>query len=96
MQFIGASEVSGKLAILTEFIDGGNAGQVLNKKVNDGNAVLTWLQLLLAQPQSGWKLRLRIALDAAKAIQFLHQNNVTHRDIKMENLMVRTLFTNNN
>jgi tRNA A-37 threonylcarbamoyl transferase component Bud32 len=71
VQFIGASEVSGKLAILTEFIDGGNAGQ-----------------LLLAQPQSGWKLRLRIALDAAKAIQFLHQNNVTHRDIKMENLMI--------
>jgi hypothetical protein len=31
VQFIGASEVSGKLAILTEFIDGGNAGQVVTK-----------------------------------------------------------------
>ena len=35
--------------------------------------------------------RLEIALDVAKALQYLHAEELIHRDVKMQNVLVSTL-----
>lgn len=34
------------------------------------------------------KLRIKLALDAAKGLEFLHKNSVIHRDLKCHNILV--------
>ena len=34
-------------------------------------------------------VRVKIALDAAKGLQHLHQNGIVHRDVKSSNLLVK-------
>jgi serine/threonine protein kinase len=36
-----------------------------------------------------WHLRLRMAMEGAKAMVFLHENHIIHRDLKTANMMVR-------
>jgi tRNA A-37 threonylcarbamoyl transferase component Bud32 len=73
VQFVGASKVRGKLAIVTEFIELGN------------------LTRLMDTCQLSYLIKLKIAVDAAKAVNFLHQNKILHRDLKPDNLLVVSL-----
>ncbi|EAL51187.1 tyrosine kinase, putative [Entamoeba histolytica HM-1:IMSS] len=39
--------------------------------------------------------RIKFIIDAAKGIQYLHNNGILHRDIKPENILIMSLDTNN-
>jgi len=45
----------------------------------------------MATCQLSYLVKLKIALDAAKAVNFLHQNKILHRDLKPDNLLVVSL-----
>ncbi|CAN0193091.1 unnamed protein product, partial [Ectocarpus fasciculatus] len=46
------------------------------------------LALLLSERQVGWKLRVSILMDAARALDFLHRKSLIHRDIKSPNILL--------
>lgn len=42
----------------------------------------------VALGQVGWKLRVSILMDAARALEFLHSKSLIHRDIKSPNILL--------
>ena len=76
--FIGAVFTRGHLALVTEFVPLGSVKS-----------------LLLAQNRKihSPRIKFRIVHDTACALNFLHQNNILHRDIKTGNILVCSLST---
>ncbi|KAK8461886.1 hypothetical protein SEVIR_1G110025v4 [Setaria viridis] len=72
VQFIGASTRQPNLYIVTDFMSGGSVYDYLHKK------------------NSAFKLPeiLRVATDISKGMNYLHQNNIIHRDLKTANLLM--------
>ncbi|KAI9200732.1 hypothetical protein LWI28_012444 [Acer negundo] len=72
VQFIGACTKPPKLCIVTEFMSGGSMYDFLHKQ------------------KGGFKLPslLRVAIDVSKGMNYLHQNNIIHRDLKAANLLI--------
>ena len=60
-----------QLGIVTEYVELGSLTSVLAQMHRD----------ML------WTVRLRMALDIARGMSFLHENNVIHRDLKRANVM---------
>ena len=77
--FIGAITEPSNLGIITEFCSKGSLADILI----DDNISLTFAQ------------RVRIALDAARGMHYLHTSNpvILHRDLKSDNLLVTADFT---
>lgn len=44
-----------------------------------------------SQPLS-WKLRMKIGLDAAKGLVYLHEKKVIHRDFKSSNILLDAVY----
>lgn len=72
VQFIGACTRSPSLCIVTEFMSGGSVYDFLHKQ----KGVFKLPALL------------RVAIDVSKGMNYLHQNNIIHRDLKAANLLM--------
>ncbi|XP_010531127.1 PREDICTED: serine/threonine-protein kinase STY17-like [Tarenaya hassleriana] len=72
VQFIGACTRSPNLCIVTEFMAQGSIYDFLHKQKG-----VFKLQTLL-----------KVALDVSKGMNYLHQNNIIHRDLKTANLLM--------
>ncbi|XP_021654048.2 serine/threonine-protein kinase STY8 isoform X2 [Hevea brasiliensis] len=74
VRFIGACTQSPHLCIVTEYMPGGSLYDYLHKNHN-----------LLKLPQL-----LKFAIDVSRGMEYLHQNNIIHRDLKTANLLMDT------
>ncbi|XWS15249.1 hypothetical protein CRYUN_Cryun35bG0078500 [Craigia yunnanensis] len=74
VRFIGACTKSPHLCIITEYMPGGSLYDYLHKNHN----VLKLSQLL------------KFAIDVCKGMEYLHQNDIIHRDLKTANLLMDT------
>ncbi|XP_051132708.1 serine/threonine-protein kinase STY46-like [Andrographis paniculata] len=72
VQFIGACTRPPNLCIVTEFMSGGSVYDYLREK--KGTFTLPAL--------------LKVAIDVSKGMNYLHQNNIVHRDLKSANLLM--------
>lgn len=70
--FMGAS-LQAPPMIISEYCDGGTAFALLHQRPSQGMP---------------WSQRLKIALDVAKGMNFLHRRDVVHRDLKSLNLLL--------
>ncbi|KAL1541186.1 Serine/threonine-protein kinase sty46 [Salvia divinorum] len=72
VQFIGACTRPPNLCIVTEFMSGGSVYDFLHKQ------------------KGGFKLQglLKVSIDVSKGMNFLHHNNIIHRDLKSANLLM--------
>ncbi|XVE48801.1 hypothetical protein DITRI_Ditri01bG0031800 [Diplodiscus trichospermus] len=72
VQFIGACTKPPSLCIITEFMSGGSVYDYLHKQ----KGVFKLPSLL------------KVAIDVSKGMNYLHQNNIIHRDLKAANLLM--------
>ncbi|XP_042003230.1 serine/threonine-protein kinase STY46-like [Salvia splendens] len=72
VQFIGACTRPPNLCIVTEYMSGGSVYDYLHKQ--KGTFKLPAL--------------LKVAIDVSKGMNYLHQNNIIHRDLKAANLLM--------
>ncbi|CAN0845694.1 Serine/threonine-protein kinase STY46 [Linum grandiflorum] len=72
VQFIGACTKPPSLCIVTEFMSGGSVYDYLHKR----KGVFKLPSLL------------KVAIDVSKGMDYLHQNNIIHRDLKAANILM--------
>ncbi|KAK9051906.1 hypothetical protein SSX86_028534 [Deinandra increscens subsp. villosa] len=72
VQFIGACTEPSSLCIVTEFMSGGSVYDYLHKQ--KGTFKIPIL--------------LKVAIDISRGMNYLHQNNIIHRDLKAANLLM--------
>ncbi|XP_018674129.2 serine/threonine-protein kinase STY17-like isoform X1 [Musa acuminata AAA Group] len=72
VRFIGACTKPSQFCIVTEYMHGGNLYDYLHKHHN-----ILELSMLL-----------RFAIDVCKGMDYLHQNDIIHRDLKTANLLM--------
>ncbi|CAN1175817.1 Serine/threonine-protein kinase STY17 [Linum perenne] len=72
VQFVGACTEYPNLCIVTEYMPGGSLYDYLHK--NHDSLKLSQL--------------LKFAIDVSKGMEYLHQNNIIHRDLKTANLLM--------
>ncbi|XP_052201278.1 serine/threonine-protein kinase STY46-like isoform X2 [Diospyros lotus] len=72
VRFVGACTKSPHLCIVTEYMPRGSLYEYLHKN-----------RIVLKLPQL-----LKFAVDVCKGMEYLHQNNIIHRDLKTANLLM--------
>ncbi|OQS00302.1 kinase [Thraustotheca clavata] len=78
LKFIGSCEYKhldcDEVWIVSEYLKGGDVSKLLKKT-----------KIL---PPLTWQLKVQIALDAAEALAYLHEQGIIHRDIKSANMLL--------
>ncbi|ELP89324.1 protein kinase, putative, partial [Entamoeba invadens IP1] len=81
VHFYGAVFIPNKMCMVTEFAQFGSLHDLIKHKTSD---------------EVNMNVRVKFMLDAARGILYLHTNEILHRDIKPDNILVFTLDLNDN
>ncbi|ELP92345.1 protein serine/threonine kinase, putative [Entamoeba invadens IP1] len=76
VHFYGAVFIPNKVCMVTEFAQYGSLQDLIKHKKREDIDI---------------KLRIKMMIDAAKGILYLHENGILHRDIKPDNILVISL-----
>jgi serine/threonine protein kinase len=72
LSYVGANVRGNALYVVTEYHEGGDLRQLL----------------MLEQVPLSWHVRVKILLEASRAVEHLHSRSILHRDIKTQNIVL--------
>ncbi|ELP91447.1 protein serine/threonine kinase, putative [Entamoeba invadens IP1] len=76
VHFYGAVTIPNKVCMVTEYAEYGSLQDLIKKRMKD---------------PIDKNMRIKILLDASKGVKYLHDNDMLHRDVKPDNILVFSL-----